>query len=142
MKLYALDTSISEAAFREQEPVASRVRAQPPGAVLTTAITLEEAVSGWYTFLRKANQPSAVERAYTRLVSTVTDFAKLPILPYNLAAIARYEALLKLKLNVRKNDLRIAAIALVHQAMVVTANVRDFDRVPGLSVEDWTQPAA
>jgi tRNA(fMet)-specific endonuclease VapC len=142
MKRYALDTSVSGLAFAEVEPVASRIRAQPPGAVLTTAVTLEESLSGWYTYLRKATSPQAIERAYAELVGTVTNFAKLPILPYNLLAIVRYEGLLRLKLNVRRDDLRIAAIALVHQATVVTANLRDFLRVPGLAVEDWTQPVA
>ncbi len=142
MKLYALDTSVIGLAFAEAEPVTTRIRAQPHGAVQTTAVTLEESLSGWYTFLRKAKQPSVVERAYAELVGTVTNFSKLPILPYNQLAIARYEGLLRLKLNVRKDDLRIAAVALVHNATVVTANVRDFTRVPGLQVEDWTQPAA
>jgi tRNA(fMet)-specific endonuclease VapC len=45
-----------------------------------------------------------------------------------------------MKLNVGSNDLRIAATALVRRATVVTANVRDFSRVPGLDIEDWTQP--
>ncbi|MGB2610029.1 MAG: type II toxin-antitoxin system VapC family toxin, partial [Isosphaeraceae bacterium] len=35
-------------------------------------------------------------------------------------------------------DARIAAIALVHDATVLTANTRDFRLVPGLKVEDFT----
>ena len=34
-------------------------------------------------------------------------------------------------------DLRIAAIATVHHATLVSGNVRHFARVPGLIVEDW-----
>jgi tRNA(fMet)-specific endonuclease VapC len=34
-------------------------------------------------------------------------------------------------------DLRIASIALAHGLILVTGNVRHFDRVPGLTVEDW-----
>jgi len=35
------------------------------------------------------------------------------------------------------NDLMIAAIALAHNLVLVTHNVREFSRVPGLKIEDW-----
>jgi tRNA(fMet)-specific endonuclease VapC len=35
------------------------------------------------------------------------------------------------------NDLMIASIALAHGPILVTHNVREFSRVPGLVVEDW-----
>ena len=35
------------------------------------------------------------------------------------------------------NDLMIAAIASVHEAVLVTHNTREFSRVTGLTVEDW-----
>ena len=36
------------------------------------------------------------------------------------------------------NDLTIAAIALTHDLTVVTHNCDEFDRVPGLRVENWS----
>ncbi|PJF26875.1 MAG: VapC toxin family PIN domain ribonuclease [Phototrophicales bacterium] len=35
------------------------------------------------------------------------------------------------------NDLMIAAIALLHNLTLVTHNVREFERIPALTVEDW-----
>ncbi len=36
------------------------------------------------------------------------------------------------------NDMLIAAIALTHDLTVVTHNCGEFNRVPGLRVEDWS----
>jgi len=38
------------------------------------------------------------------------------------------------------HDTQIAAIALNHNLIVVTHNVREFSRVPGLVIEDWQVP--
>ena len=64
--------------------------------------------------------------------------AKFPIYPITESAIATFDGLLRAKLNVSGNDLRIAAIALELGTTVVTNNLRDFGRVPGLRVEDWS----
>lgn len=37
-------------------------------------------------------------------------------------------------------DLKIASIALVHDALILTANLRDFSRVPGLRCANWLEP--
>ena len=64
--------------------------------------------------------------------------AKWRILPYTESANAAVAQLKALRLNVGLADLRIAAIALEHRAVVVTRNRRDFSRVPGLNIEDWS----
>ncbi|WP_338140967.1 hypothetical protein [Candidatus Competibacter phosphatis] len=51
----------------------------------------------------------------------------------------RWSALSKANTNngIDPNDLMIASIALTHQLVLVTHNIREFFRVDGLQVEDW-----
>ena len=44
----------------------------------------------------------------------------------------------RLKLRIGTMDRKIAAIALTHDATLISRNLADFRRVPGLKVEDWT----
>jgi tRNA(fMet)-specific endonuclease VapC len=37
------------------------------------------------------------------------------------------------------NDLLIAAIARAHNLTLVTANIREFDRIEGLRIENWEE---
>jgi tRNA(fMet)-specific endonuclease VapC len=139
MALYVLDTDTLTLLQHNDPLVAARVTAAG-NQVAITAITLDEQLTGRFAQIRRAQQPSQIESAYTRLAEAVVALASLPILPYTQAAIARYGQLLAQKLNVGKNDLRIGAIALEYGAVVVTRNVRDFGRIPNLIVEDWSTP--
>lgn len=142
MPLYLLDTDHLTHLRNGHPAVAARVRATPPDDIAACVISVEEQLDGWYKLLRQKQSRAKLADAYRRLGETVSFFADVRFLPFTEDAIERSEGLLKMRLNVGKNDLRIAAIALVHNATVVTANVRDFARVPGLIVEDWTQSAA
>ena len=140
MAQYILDTDMITLLQKGNAAVTAHIKAHSATDVVTTAITIEEQLSGWSTFLRRATQPAEVELASIRLIQAVVHLAKLPLLPFTVAAIAEYDRLKAQKLNVKKNDLRIAAIALEAGAVVVSRNVRDFGGVPGLVVEDWSQP--
>jgi tRNA(fMet)-specific endonuclease VapC len=139
MTLYVLDTDTIRL-LRDKHPlVEARFRAvSPPDHTATTAITVHESVMGWHTYILNGQTPKDIEYGYQELARTVHAFAGLPILGYSVAAIARFEALKKLKLTVGRNDLRIAAIALEAGGVVVTRNLRDYRRVPGLTCEDWS----
>jgi tRNA(fMet)-specific endonuclease VapC len=96
----------------------------------TTAITLGELAYG----AQHANRPELYERA-VHLLSGVR------VLTFDRDAAERYGSIRhELEREGRRlpdPDLRIAATALVHGAVLVTGNVRHFKRVPGLGCEDW-----
>jgi tRNA(fMet)-specific endonuclease VapC len=77
--------------------------------------------------------------AYRSLAATVRFLSQIQIVDFDEPAIRRCEELKKLKLKVRKMDLRIAATVLERDAILVTRNVRDFRQVPGLRIEDWSK---
>lgn len=66
-------------------------------------------------------------------------YLKITVLEFDNAAAAEFERLQRLRLRVGTMDLKIAAIALAHQATVLTRNRKDFDQMPNLRVEDWTE---
>ncbi len=65
-------------------------------------------------------------------------WGRFVVLSFPETAILRFEQLRSLRLNVGLMDLRIAAIALENSLTIVTRNQRDFGRVPGLAIVDWS----
>ncbi|MFM6812415.1 MAG: type II toxin-antitoxin system VapC family toxin, partial [Dolichospermum sp.] len=49
-----------------------------------------------------------------------------------------YTELVKQKIRVGTQDLRIAAITLSFKGILVTRNWKDFEKVPNFRLEDWT----
>jgi hypothetical protein len=60
-------------------------------------------------------------------------------LKFDVHAEAYFQTLREQKIRIGTQDLKIAAIALSQGAVVVTRNERDFGKIPGLKVEDWTR---
>lgn len=139
MNLYVLDTDTLQLYQDDNPKVVSRVRAVTPGERAISVVTVEEQLSGWYTQLRQAKDHERLAWAYRRLAATVRLLAKIQIVDFDEPAIHCCEQLKKLKLKVRKMDLRIAATVLQRDAILVTRNVRDFQRVPKLRIEDWSK---
>jgi tRNA(fMet)-specific endonuclease VapC len=139
MSLFVLDTDMLSHLQRGHPRVAARCAARRPEELAITVISLEEQLSGWYNLMRQTKEPDDLVVAYQSLIDSVKFLARLTILPLTLPAIARFQQLVALRLNVGRMDLRIASIVLEHQGVCVTRNVRDFARVPGLVLEDWTQ---
>ena len=137
MNLYILDTDSLTLYQHGSAAIDSRVRRLSPGELAVTVISVEEQIAGRFARLRRAQPPDQLARAYQRLADTVTMLSRLAILSFTEPAIARYEQLAALKLKVGKMDFRIAAVTLEHGGVLVTRNLRDFQRIPNLIVENW-----
>lgn len=113
---------------RGHSVVCQNVAARASADLAITVISVEEQLSGWYSLLRTTKRRDHLSLAYQSLADTVPFLARFRILAFPESAVERYARLAASKLNVRKMDLRIAAIALEYDAAVVTRNLRDFQR--------------
>jgi tRNA(fMet)-specific endonuclease VapC len=52
-------------------------------------------------------------------------------------AAKRFGDFRRQRIRIGTQDLKIASIALEHNAMLLSANISDFQQVPSLRVKDW-----
>jgi tRNA(fMet)-specific endonuclease VapC len=136
--LYVLDSDILSLYQRGHAGVCERVERHDLDDLAVTIISIEEQLSGWYTARRRTTGKEQLARIYERFAQSVRLLARMQILSFTEQAIDQYERLRRMKLRVRSNDLRIAAITLVNDAVVVTRNRIDFAQIPELRIEDWS----
>ncbi len=104
----------------------------------TTIVNYDEQTRGWMAYAAKAKRNSELIEAYRRLERHLHMYCATRVLSFDELAAVRFQGLRSSKLKVGTMDLRIAAIVLAHEATLLSRNLRDFQRVPGLRVEDWT----
>ena len=104
---------------------------------VTTVITVEEQMRGWLAFIHKAREIHQQVPAYDQLISLFDFFSRLTILPFCQQAADAFQTLRKQKVRIGAMDLKIAAIAMTHNARLLSANLRDFQKVENLRVENW-----
>lgn len=139
MSSYILDTDIVGFVQQAHPTVLRRLHAlSPADAVATTIITLEEDIGGWLPACRRARDGAARVQAYARLQKALRFYQRVAWLPFNDAAATLFDQLRVQKLHLGTHDLCIAAIALSVGGVLVTRNSKDFRRIPGLVMEDWT----
>jgi tRNA(fMet)-specific endonuclease VapC len=139
MALFLLDTTTLTHVQYNHPVVTANIAAHASDTIGVSSVNVEEVRGGWLAALRQARTPHAEAQASRHLVDSVVFLAKYSMFSTTDVAIIRYQQLVKMKFNVGRNDLRLAALALEFGATVVTNNARDFGRVPGLSWVDWTK---
>jgi tRNA(fMet)-specific endonuclease VapC len=119
-----------------------KVTARLAGAtdeVAITIVTRVEALQGRLAFLMRAADGEELLPAQQWLQRTEADLARLPVVPADAGAAAEFNRLLGTKglKKVGRGDLLIASIALANSATLVTRNLKDFRKFPGLQLENW-----
>jgi len=105
--------------------------------IATTAISVDEQLSGLLAAIHARHDPMSQIEPYAELVERMEFLSVFLILPWDADSAARF---LKLKADRVKGgtmDLKIASIALAHDAFLLTRNTIDFAHVPGLQVANW-----
>lgn len=105
--------------------------------VATSIVSYEEMLRGWLAEIHGTRKASDQVPYYQRLFQVLDSFKRWNVLKWDQEAVSVYEGLVKRKLGVKTMDLKIAAITLRNDAKLLSRNLKDFERVPGLVVEDW-----
>ena len=133
--MYLLDTDILSNLLKRTPSTAliAKLASIPSEHQFTSSITLGELIYGANRVPERT--PVLMDRIESRLM------ANLPALPFDGAAARRFgEVRAELERRgtpIGEADLRIGAIALARDLTVVTGNVRHFQRIPELLVENW-----
>jgi tRNA(fMet)-specific endonuclease VapC len=133
--MWALDTNIVVMALRRRtaERVAARFREVDPGDILVPELVRAELLHGCLRSERPRENAQAVDRF-------LEPFRRLA---FGAEAAAHYAEIQHgLEQNgdlIGPNDLIIAATVRAAGLRLVTNNLREFRRVPGLECEDWVE---
>ena len=129
--MYVLDANVVLDYFRERGKVAANLLAIPPGEIALPAIAAYEI---WVGVIGSQN-PARRRAQFEQFLAVV------PVLEFD-AATGRKAAELRHAMERKSEaigplDTIIAGTALAYDASLVTRNVREFARVPGLNVVNW-----
>lgn len=133
MLKYLLDTNIVIYVIKQRPLPVLEIFNRHHGRMAISSITLAELVHG-------AEKSSDISRN----IAVVEDFvSRLTVLPYDDKAAWQYgnirAVLEKSGQPIGLNDLHIAAHARSNGLTLVINNMREFERVPGLLLENWVQ---
>jgi tRNA(fMet)-specific endonuclease VapC len=105
--------------------------------VATTIVTVEELLRGRLATVHSRPAGSQQVIPYTELLNLLALCAEWLILSFDPTSADRFHELRAAKVRIGTMDLKIASVALVQGATLLSANLKDLRQVPGLTVEDW-----
>jgi len=136
----AFDTDILTEILAGNPAYAERLAQVPLGEQSVPIVAVEEVLRGRLNVIRQAEAGKArvtIDQAYSRFEQTLADLRELHVLSFTAPAEELLKEWRKQKVRGSTHDLRIAASCVASSVTLVTRNRRDYQQVPGLSVEFW-----
>ena len=137
----AFDTDILTEILAGNRAYAERIAKVPLAEQTVPIVAVEEIIRGRLNTIRQAEAGKAriaIEQAYLLFEQTLADLREVKVLSFTPQAQALLKEWREQKIRGFTHDLRIAAGCVVSSATLVTRNRRDFEKIPGLSVEFWS----
>jgi tRNA(fMet)-specific endonuclease VapC len=119
--------------------LAARVATANGQTVAITVVNMEEPLRGWLAEINRHRDVHDQIVFYDRLAKLISFFARWRIVAFDVRAADEFKRLRRQRIRIGTMDLKIAAIALVHDALLLTRNLGDFRQVPGMRLENWLQ---
>jgi tRNA(fMet)-specific endonuclease VapC len=136
--MIALDTDTYTLHQRGHARVMERclTAVEVPGITLVTQI---EVLRGRHEALFKAEDGARLLHAQQVLLLTLQHLAQFPVFRFDPAAAALFDRLRQTRnlKRIDRSDLLIASIVLANRATLITRNLKDFRKIPGLQIENW-----
>ena len=140
--MYILDTdhlSVLDRGGIDAQRLLTRLAKVNPNQISATIISYEEQTRGWLSHISKARNLEAQVEIYKQLKRQINNYCIIPIIDFDIDAANEFQRIRKLYPRLGTMDLKIAAIAIVNNAIVLTRNTSDFGQIANLQIEDWTQ---
>jgi tRNA(fMet)-specific endonuclease VapC len=134
--MYLLDTNACISVLNNSSaPLIERLKQQNPVNIYLCAIVKAELVYGAYHSARAADNLRLLKRFFEPFVSLPFDDSCGDAYGRMRSDLARSGT------PIGPNDLLIAATAVTNNLTLITANEKEFGRVPGLSIANWENPS-
>ena len=105
--------------------------------VFTCIVAVEETMRGWLGLINRHAAGRDQLKAYAMYQRGIDALNKFIVLPFDDEAAEVFHRLKREHRRTGTMDLKIAAICIAHDILLLSRNLADFQGIPGLRVENW-----
>ena len=134
-----LDTNHFSELVRDSQCAAALERkiTESGGDVFVTIITGQESFEGWFALINRERAGRDQTKAYAQFLRSIETLVKFALLPFDADAARVFHRLKDQGVRIGTMDLKIASICIAHDTTLLSRNLVDFEKMPGLRVENW-----